>query len=99
VSSSCENRTCRISLVVTLPLTVFFDKDELLRIGQACRDHHFSTSFQLVDQRRGERSRCHDHLIERRMLGPAMIAIGNLELDVGAAPLTESLLRLSPELR
>ena len=27
-----------------------------------------------------------------------MIAIGNLELDVGAAPLTESLLRLSPEL-
>jgi hypothetical protein len=33
------------------------------------------------------------------MLGPAMIAIGNLELDVGAAPLTESLLHLSPELR
>jgi hypothetical protein len=36
---------------------VFFDKDELLRIGQAGRNHHFSTGFQLVDQRRGNEVR------------------------------------------
>src|SRR5260370_37228520 len=34
-------------------VAVFFDEDELLRIGQTGRNHHFSTSFQLVDQRRG----------------------------------------------
>jgi hypothetical protein len=31
-------------------VAVFFDEDELLRIGQTGRNHHFSTSFQLVDQ-------------------------------------------------
>src|SRR5256885_14803644 len=35
-------------------VAVFFDEDELLRIGQTGRNHHFSTSFQLVDQRRGD---------------------------------------------
>jgi hypothetical protein len=75
-------------------VAMFFDKDELLRIGQAGRNHHFSTSLQLMDQRRRNevRSRRHDHLIERGMLGPAMIAIGNLKLDVGAALPMEPLL-------
>ena len=53
-----------------------------------------------MDQRRGNkvRSRCHDHPIERGVLGPAMIAIRNLKLYVGAALPTESLLRLLPKL-
>jgi hypothetical protein len=81
-------------------VVVFFHENELLRIGQTGRNHHLSTSFQLVDQRWGNevRSRCHDHLIERGVLGPAMIAVGNLELNVGAALPIESLLRLPPEL-
>jgi hypothetical protein len=68
-------------------VAVFFDADELLRIGQSGRNHHFSTSFQLMDQRRGNevRSRCHDHLIKGGVLGPAMTAIGDLDLDVGVA--------------
>jgi hypothetical protein len=53
-----------------------------------------------MDQRRGNevRSRCHDHPIERGVLGPAVIAIRNLELNVGASLPTESSLRLLPEL-
>jgi hypothetical protein len=37
-------------------VAVFFDEDELLPIGQTGRNHHLSTSFQLVDQGRGMRS-------------------------------------------
>jgi hypothetical protein len=53
-----------------------------------------------MDQWRGNevRSRRHNHPIERGVLGPAMIAVRNLELDVGSALPTESLLRLLPEL-
>src|SRR5438874_3385297 len=81
-------------------VAVFFDEDELLRIRQTGRNHHFSTSLQLVHQRRGNevRSGCHDYLIEGGVLGPAAITTGDLELDVGAALPMESLLRLSPEL-
>ncbi len=31
-------------------VAVFFEDDELLRIGQAGRNDHFSTHFQLMDQ-------------------------------------------------
>jgi hypothetical protein len=74
-------------------VAVFVDEQELLRIGQAGRNHHFPAIFQLIDQRRGNevRSRCHDHFIERSVLGPAMIAIRNSEL-------TDSLLCLLPQL-
>src|SRR6266436_6075760 len=53
-----------------------------------------------MDQRRRYevRSRCYDYLIERGVLGPTMIAIGNPQLHVGAALLTESSLRLAPKL-
>src|ERR1700724_4869200 len=47
-------------------------QNELLRIGQAGRYHHFPTRFQLVDQRRwneigGGR---HDHLVNGGVLSP-----------------------------
>src|SRR6266540_2775463 len=63
-------------------------------------NHHLPPVFQLMDQRWGNevRSRCHHDLVERCVLGPAMIAIRNLELDVGAALSAESLLGLLPEL-
>ena len=82
------------------PAAVFFEEDELLRIGQAGRNDHFAAGFQLVDQRRRNevRRRGHNHLVERGVLGPAMIAIGDPELDVAAALLTELQLRLLPEL-
>ena len=53
-----------------------------------------------MDQRRRNevRSRCHNYLVERSVLGPAVIAIGNLELNVGATLSAESLLRLLPKL-
>ena len=76
------------------------DEHELLRIGQAGRNHHFATLFQLVNQRwRNEvGSRRHDHSIERGVFRPAMIAIRNLELDVGATFPTQSSFGLFPEL-
>jgi hypothetical protein len=81
-------------------VAAFFEEDEPLRIGQAGRNDHFPTRFQLMDQRRRYevRSRCHDYLIERGVLGPTMIAIGNPQLNVGAALLTQSPLRLPPKL-
>ena len=53
-----------------------------------------------MDQRRGNEvgSRRHDHLVERSVLGPAVIAVGDLELDIGAALLAESLLCLAGKL-
>jgi hypothetical protein len=56
--------------------------------------------FQLLDQRRRNQvgRRRHDHLVERGVLGPTVIPIGNLELDIGAALSAEPLLRLSPKL-
>src|SRR5262249_25019121 len=88
-----------------LAVAVFLDEDELLGIGEAGRNDHFPASFQLMDQRRGDEcggnevgSRRHDHLVEWSVLGPAVIAVGDLELDVGAALLTQSLLCLLGEL-
>src|SRR6266550_4587766 len=48
-------------------VAVFFHQHELLGIGQPGRNHHFSTSSQLMDQRRRNevRSSCHNYLVER----------------------------------
>ena len=72
----------------------------MLRIGEAGSDDHFPARLQLMDERRGNEvgSRGHDHLVERRVLGPAVVAVGDLELDVGAALLAQSLLCLAGEL-
>ena len=69
--------------------------NELLRSGQTGRYHHFPTRFQLVDQRRRNEvgSGRHDHLVKGGVLCPTVIAIGNLEFDIAAALLSESLFR------
>src|SRR5262249_52820665 len=96
VSSSCENRTCRISPRRHSSVAAFFYEHEPLRIGQAGGNHHLSARFELMEQgRRNEvRSRRHDHLVEWSVLRPAMVAIGNLELNVGAALPAQPLLCL-----
>src|SRR5262249_40984952 len=81
-------------------IAVLLDKQEMLRLGQPARNDHSSPSSQLMDQgRRNEvRSRCHNHLVERSVLGPAVIAIGNLDRDIAATLAAESLPRLLPKL-
>src|SRR5207253_6244119 len=81
-------------------VAVFLGQDELLSIGEACRNHHFAAGLQLIDQWGGnEVRRCrHDHLVERRVFRPAMIAVANPELDVEVAQTAESLPRLHREL-
>src|SRR5262249_34373917 len=98
VSSSCENRTCRISFVVTLPLPFFSTRTSCCASGRPAGMTIFPPA--LMDQGGGNEggSRRHDHLVERSVLGPAVIAVGDLELDIGAALLAQALLRLSGEL-
>jgi hypothetical protein len=69
-------------------------QNELLRIGQVGRYHHFPTRRQLVDQRRKQiGSGRHDHLVKWGVLRPTVIAIGNLEFDIAVAQPSESFFR------
>src|SRR5262245_16261344 len=67
------------------PVAAFRDQNELLRVGQAGGNHHLPAGSELVEQgRRNEvRSSGHDHLVERGVLRPAMIAIADFDLNVG----------------
>jgi len=79
------------------PGAVLFQEHQLLRIRQAGGNHHFPTRFELVDQgRRNEIRSCRDdHFVEGSMLRPAMIAVGDLDLNVAAALPAQSLLCFS----
>src|SRR5262245_53579912 len=81
-------------------IAVLLDEHELLRIGQTGGNHHFPARLQLLEQRRRNEvgSRGYQHFVERRVLGPAMIAVAYPELDIGAALPLQSLLRLPREL-
>ena len=70
-----------------LSVPVFLDHKKLLSAGQANRDHHSSASLELVDQGSWDQigRRRDDHLVERRLLGPAEIAVCRADFDVSVA--------------
>src|SRR5262245_20923719 len=63
------------------------------RQQQADWGHHPTASLELVDQRgRDQVGRRRDyHLVERRVLGPAGIAVPDTDFDVGVALLFQAL--------
>src|SRR6266478_99044 len=83
-----------------LPVSVFLDQRELLCLRQADGNHHAPTRLQLVDQRRRNEVWCrrHEHFFERCMLGPAVVPVTYLELDVGVILTVQPLPSLLGEL-
>src|SRR5262249_56502916 len=92
-----ENPSVKTLLGARPPVAVFFDRDHLRGGGQAGGNPLLPACFELMQQRRRNevRSRRYDHLVEWRVLRPAMITIGDLDLNVATALAAQPLLRLT----